>query len=105
VDETPLGVIIPDEPARPKRRPAGPLLAGSIAIALATRIAGGVGLVAAVCAVGSWWVYKFWPRPWVANEPEAQAFIDQLEGVRPDEIDLIPPAKPGSGADILDIRL
>jgi hypothetical protein len=41
----------------------------------------------------------------VANEPEAQAFIDQLEGVRPDEIDLIPPAKPGSGADILDIRL
>jgi hypothetical protein len=105
VNENPLGVVIPEEPLGPKRRSVGPLMAGLIAIALAMRLYGLIGMIAAVFAVGSWWVYKYWPSPWAAGEPESQAFIDRLEGLKPDEIDAIPPEKPGPGGDILDIQI
>ena len=99
------GLVIEDEPERRKRRPVGPLMAGLIAAVLATYFEGSTGAIAAVVAVGSWWVYKFWPRPPAPIAPEAQAFVDHLEGVRPDEIDAVPGTKPGAGGGIEEIRL
>ncbi len=76
-----------------------------IAAILATYLVGAYGLVGSLLAVGSWWIFKFWPRPPAPEAPEARAFIDQLEGIRPDEIDAIPAAKPGPGGAIDDILL
>jgi hypothetical protein len=105
MSDAPLGkLIISDDPKR-RRRVVGPLLAGLIAAVLATALVGSYGLVGSLLAVGSWWTYKFWPRRPAPEAPEARAFIDRLEGIRPDEIDAIPVAKPNSGEAIEDILL
>ena len=65
---------------RRKRLPATtPIMAGIAAIALATLFLGAFGLVAASLAVGSWWAYKFWPRPPAPDPPEARAFLRSME--------------------------
>lgn len=89
----------------PKRCAAGPLLSGMIAAAVATFLMGSIDLFAAIVAVSSWWTYKFWPHPAAQIQPEAQAFIDRLDGVRPDEIDLPPPGGASSGDVFRDFRL
>jgi hypothetical protein len=48
-----------------------------IAIALAALFLGGPGLIAAFLGVGSWWIYKLWPRGAWADDPQAQAFLSR----------------------------
>jgi hypothetical protein len=74
----PVAPIGTEEPRG--RRPLGPVLAGLVAIVLATFLLGGTGLIASLLGVGSWWVYKFWPRPAAPDSPEARAYLQQLEG-------------------------
>jgi hypothetical protein len=62
-----------------RRRPFGPILAGSVAIVLVTLLVGPLGFVAAFLGVGSWWVYKFWPRQPISVDPETQSFLERLE--------------------------
>jgi hypothetical protein len=56
-----------------------PLLAGVIAIALAALFLGGPGLIAAILGVGSWWIYKLWPRRTSADDLHAQAYLSRLD--------------------------
>jgi hypothetical protein len=68
------------EAAPPKRKSAiGPLLAGIIAIVLATLFVGGFGLLVAILGVSSWWGSKFWPRKAVFDDAGAEAFLSRLE--------------------------
>ena len=57
----------------------GPIPAGLVAVVLATLFMGVIGLLAAILGVGSWWVYKFWPRPPASDDPGARAFLQQME--------------------------
>jgi hypothetical protein len=65
---------------RSKRHSLGPVAASLFAIVLATAFNGGIGLLASVIAVGSWWAYKFRPRPTASEAPEARDFLRRLEG-------------------------
>ena len=68
-----------DNIVRPKRRTIGPILAGLVAIAVATFLMGLGGLFCALLGVGSWWVYKFRPRPPAMEDPGARDFLRRME--------------------------
>jgi hypothetical protein len=68
------------DPAEPrKHRHMGPILAGLIAIVVATFLLGGLGTLAGIMGVGSWWVYKFWPRSAAPEDEGAREFLQKLE--------------------------
>jgi len=64
---------------RSVRRPLGAILSGLVAIGLATFLMGPLGLIAALLGVGSWWAYKFRPRPAVPDVPAATDYLERLE--------------------------
>lgn len=97
----PVSAITPEE--RRRRRPIGPILAGLVAMILATIWAGSFGLLASVLAVSSWWAYKFWPRPAAPVAPEARDFLRRLEGAGPGEVASAEPAKSTTSEPVGDV--
>jgi len=69
----------PDPLVRPRRTSVGPILAGVLAIIIATILTRGGALIPAILGVGSWWLYKFWPRKKVPDEVGVRTFLEQLE--------------------------
>jgi hypothetical protein len=61
----------------------GPIAGGIIAIVVATILSRGGLLIPALLGVGSWWLYKFWPRKAVPDDARARAFLDRLESSPP----------------------
>jgi hypothetical protein len=87
-----------DAVERPKPHAMGPILGGLVAIVLATLLMGVLGLLAALLGVGSWWAYKFWPRPPAVDDPGARAFLQQME-TSPEVADAIAEASQPQPAD------
>jgi hypothetical protein len=79
-DENPYRPPAVSDPVlRPKRRHLGPIAAGVIAIVVATILTRGEALIPAILGVGSWWLFKFWPRKSAPDDPSARAFLERLE--------------------------
>jgi hypothetical protein len=79
-DENPYSSPISNQPtARPKRLHVRPILSGVIAIIIATIVSRGGLLIPAILGVGSWWLYKFWPRKTAPDDIGARAFLERLE--------------------------
>ena len=72
--------VDPPEPRGPRQM--GPVLAGLIAIVVATLLLGLGGLLISIVSVGSWWVHKFWPRPPAPDDAGAREFLQKLESSR-----------------------
>jgi hypothetical protein len=66
-------------PVRPRRTHVGPVLSGLIAITVATILSRGGLLIPAILGVGSWWLYKFWPRKTAPDDVGVRTFLEQLE--------------------------
>jgi hypothetical protein len=81
---------------RRKRRPLGPISAGVVAIVLATVFLGGIGLLASIFAVGSWWAYRFWPRSAPPEDPGVRAYLLRLEESAPGEVNPAMSGKPST---------
>jgi hypothetical protein len=92
-----------EPPARHARRPLGPIAAGLVAIALGTIWAGGIGLLASSFAVGSWWLYKFWPRPTTPEDAGARAYLQKLESPPREEVAPAEVSGPPLGEDTPDV--
>jgi hypothetical protein len=82
--------MINENPYRPPEAPiargGGPLrsapaiiLQGLIAVVLATLLMGLGGLFCSILGVGSWWLYKFWPKRPLADDDQARAYLQKLE--------------------------
>jgi hypothetical protein len=69
----------PDSLARRRRTSVGPILAGVLAIIIATILTRGGALIPAILGVGSWWLYKFWPRKKLPDEAGVRTFLERLE--------------------------
>jgi len=72
-------------PVRRQSRPLGPILTGIVAIVVATFLLwsfglGTFGLIPSLLGVGSWWVYKFMPRPLAPETEGARQFLRDQEG-------------------------
>jgi hypothetical protein len=63
-------------------------VSGLVAIVLATIVSRGGLLIPAILGVGSWWVYKFWPRKPASADVGARAFLERLEhsGTKEDDV-------------------
>jgi hypothetical protein len=72
---------------KPERTYVGPILTGLLAILFATLLSRGGLLIPAVLGVGSWWLYKFWPKKTAPEDVEARAFLERMENppVKKDE--------------------
>jgi len=82
-DDNPFRPPAVSEPGlRSLRSPAGAILSGLIAIGLATFLMGPLGLIAALLGVGSWWAYRFRPKPPVPDVPAARDYLERLEDGR-----------------------
>jgi hypothetical protein len=66
-------------PARPKRTQIGPVVSSLIAIAIATYLLGPFGFLVSMLGVGSWWVFKHWPRKANPEDAQARAYLQKLE--------------------------
>ena len=94
---------------RPRRTSVGPILAGVLAIIIATILTRGGALIPAILGVGSWWLYKFWPRKKVPDEAGVRTFLEQLkqaptiENDAPKGADTASPAQPPDALE--EIRL
>jgi hypothetical protein len=97
-----------DSPRR-RRRALGPIAAGLVAIFCATLWVGGMGLLTSIVVVGSWWAYKFWPRPPAPETPGARVFLQELEMRSASEVAEVAAAQPQASdqaSDVLrDLRL
>jgi len=69
-----------NSPDRRQSRPLGPILSGVVAIIVTVFLLGPFGLIPSLLGVGSWWVYKFKPRPWAPETEGARHFLRDLEG-------------------------
>jgi hypothetical protein len=79
-DENPYSPPLSNElPVRPRRTHVGPVLSGLIAIVIATILSRGRLLIPAILGVGSWWLYKFWPRKIAPDDVGVRTFLEQLE--------------------------
>jgi hypothetical protein len=108
-DDNPFRTRAPSPPGERRRRPLGPVAVGVVAIVLATVLMKGTGLLASLLAVGSWWAFKFRPRPMAPDVPEARGFLQRVEESPPDraaaaESDRPPPSEP-AGDFLGDLRL
>jgi hypothetical protein len=77
----PTAPFEPDERRGP--RPVGPWIVALVAVVLATLMAGLLGLLGALVGIGSWLVFRFWPRPPAPDVPELRAYLDRLEAWTP----------------------
>jgi hypothetical protein len=71
------------DPPRPIRSVVRTILSGLIAIVIATVLSRGGLLIPAVLGVGSWWLYKFWPRKSAPEDATVMAFLERLENAQP----------------------
>jgi hypothetical protein len=79
-DENPYSPPLSNElPVRPRRIHVGPILSGLLAIVIATILSRGGLLIPAILGVGSWWLYKFWPRKIAPDDVGVRTFLEQLE--------------------------
>jgi hypothetical protein len=103
-DENPSSPPRSSEPfARPKRKPFGPIASGLVAIILAAILSRGGLLIPAILGVGSWWLYKFWPRKPAPDEGGTRAFLERLEGAPTKEYGIPEASQQGSSPRPLDV--
>ncbi len=108
--ENPYSAPLSDTPpARRKRVSVGPVMSGLLAIIAATVLLGGYGLLASILGVGSWWVYKLWPRKSTSEDVRARTYLEQLERspiAEADNVKSVDSEAPGQSIDALrDLRL
>ena len=79
-DENPYSPPLTNEPpVQPRRTHVGPILSGIAAIVIATILSRGGLLIPAVLGIGSWWLYKFWPKNNAPDDVGIRTFLERLE--------------------------
>ena len=91
------------------RRHVGPILSGLVAIVILTILSRGGLLIPAILGIGSWWLYKFWPKKTAPDDVGVRTFLERLEHTpttendAPKSVDHVSPEQPIEA--LKDIRL